>query len=478
MSDPNENIHEFTVSEISNALKRQVEENFSYVRVRAEISGLKIPASGHIYLALKDEKAVMDGVMWKGVASRLTFRPEDGLEVVCTGKLTTYPARSKYQMVIEKMEPAGAGALMALLEERKKMLAAEGLFAPERKKQLPFIPKVIGVVTSPTGAVIRDILHRLQDRFPRHVIVWPVPVQGTEAAPKIAAAIAGFNAMEKGGETPRPDLLIVARGGGSLEDLWAFNEEEVVRAAADSDIPLISAVGHETDTTLIDFASDHRAPTPTAAAERAVPVLADLDYTVRDLSNRMDQSSAQTLTRFRERVQSLYRALPKPRDLLGLASQRVDDLAERLPRGLLGVVQSNQTKLERQAARLSPFVLSKGLEIRSQRLTDLDRRLSKSIIERRDKSTQKLDSLSRLLGSLGHTSILDRGYAILFDNKSGKPILSSKTIKAGDGIVAELKDGKIKATVDDGSGPVKKATQAIKKKKGTVPVDTKQGQLL
>jgi exodeoxyribonuclease VII large subunit len=456
MSGETQNIHEYTVSEISNALKRQVEENFSYVRVRAEISGLKIPASGHVYLALKDDKAVMDGVMWKGMASRLTFRPEDGLEVICTGKLTTYPARSKYQMVIEHMEPAGAGALMALLEERKKKLAAEGLFAPERKKQIPFIPKVIGVVTSPTGAVIRDILHRLQDRFPRHVIVWPVPVQGTAAAPKIAAAIRGFNAMKAGGETPKPDLLIVARGGGSLEDLWAFNEEEVVRAAAESDIPLISAVGHETDTTLIDYASDLRAPTPTAAAEKAVPVWADLDYTVRDLSNRMDQSSAQTIVRFKDKVQSLFRALPKPRDLLGLASQRVDDLT----------------------ARLSPTILTKGIEIRSNSLTELNRRLTKGIIDNRDKSSHTLQNLSRLMTSLGHASVLDRGYAILFDKKSGKPILSSKAVSAGDGIVVEVKDGKINATVDDGSGPKKRVIQAIKKKKGTVPVDAKQGQLL
>ncbi|MEX0300716.1 MAG: exodeoxyribonuclease VII large subunit, partial [Kordiimonas sp.] len=243
------NAHEFTVSEISGALKRAVEDQFGYVRVRAELSGVKMAASGHLYFSLKDDKAVMDGICWRGSAAKLSFRPEDGLEVVCSGKLTTYPGRSKYQMVVDRMEPAGAGALMALLEERKKKLAAEGLFDPARKKKLPYIPKTIGVVTSPTGAVIRDILHRLQDRFPRRVIVWPVIVQGEGAADKIANAIRGFNALDETGSVPRPDLLIVARGGGSIEDLWSFNEEAVVRAAAESEIPLISAVGHETDTT-------------------------------------------------------------------------------------------------------------------------------------------------------------------------------------------------------------------------------------
>src|SRR4051794_37099702 len=270
------NLPEYTVSELSQALKRSVEENFSHVRVRGEISGYKRHSSGHCYFALKDAEAVLDAVCWRQTAIRLPIRPEDGMEVVCTGRLTTYPGRSKYQLVVDSIALAGIGALLRILEERRQRLAAEGLFAAERKKKLPFLPEVIGIVTSPTGAVIRDILHRLADRFPRRVLLWPVAVQGEGAAAQVAAAIEGFKRMGPGGPVPRPDLIIVARGGGSLEDLMAFNEEVVVRAAAASAIPLISAVGHETDTTLIDHASDRRAPTPTAAAEMAVPVRLDL----------------------------------------------------------------------------------------------------------------------------------------------------------------------------------------------------------
>ena len=261
----------FTVSELSGALKRTVEGAFGHVRVRGEISGWKRHASGHCYMTLKDADACMDAVLWRGQAASLAFRPEDGAEVIASGKLTTYPGRSKYQLVVDRLELAGEGALMALLDKRRRALAAEGLFDAERKRPLPFLPRTIGIVTSPTGAVIRDILHRLADRCPTRVIVWPVPVQGEGAAAKVAAAIEGFGALTG---ADRPDLLIVARGGGSIEDLWAFNEEEVVRAAASSPIPLISAVGHETDTTLIDHAADRRAPTPTAAAEMAVPVRA------------------------------------------------------------------------------------------------------------------------------------------------------------------------------------------------------------
>ena len=277
MPESQANVAEFTVSELSAALKRTVEDTYGYVRVRGEISGYKGPhSSGHCYFALKDERAKIDGVIWKMTFARMRLKPEEGMEVIVTGRLTTYPNRSSYQIIVETLEPAGLGALMALLEERKRKLAAEGLFDEARKQLLPFLPEVIGVVTSPTGAVIRDILHRLADRFPRHVIVWPVKVQGDGSAEQVAAAIRGFNALPEGGRIRRPDLLIVARGGGSLEDLWSFNEEIVVRAAAESMIPLISAVGHETDVTLIDFASDKRAPTPTAAAEMAVPVRADL----------------------------------------------------------------------------------------------------------------------------------------------------------------------------------------------------------
>src|SRR5690242_14259849 len=333
------NLPEYSVGEISALLKRTVEQNFAYVRVRGEISGLKRHSSGHCYLALKDEEAVLDAVIWRMTAARLALKPEDGMEVVCAGRLTTYPGRSKYQLVIESVELAGIGALLKLLEERKKKLEAEGLFAPERKKLLPFLPSVIGVITSPTGAVIRDILHRLRDRFPRRVLVWPVKVQGEGSAEQVAAAIRGFNALAPNGRIPRPDLLIVARGGGSLEDLWSFNEEIVVRAAADSMIPLISAVGHETDVTLIDFAADVRAPTPTAAAEMAVPVRADLMLRMDSLVRRSLASWRRCQETRRTELRAAARALPTAEGLLALPRQRLDHAATRLPRALIANVK-------------------------------------------------------------------------------------------------------------------------------------------
>src|SRR5208282_4880445 len=329
------NLPEYSVSELSQAVKRQIESDFGHVRVRGEVSGFKRHTSGHCYLSLKDADAVLDAVIWRPLAQRLTLKPEDGMEVVCTGRMTTYAGRSKYQLVIEAVELAGIGALLKLLEERRKKLAAEGLFDDSRKRPLPYLPEVIGVVTSPTGAVIRDILHRLADRFPRRVLVWPVPVQGESAAAAVAAAIAGFNALEPGGDVPRPDLLIVARGGGSLEDLMAFNEEVVVRAAAASKIPLISAVGHETDTTLIDFASDRRAPTPTAAAEMAVPVRRELQVGLLEQGRRIVAASVRMFDERRLRLAAAARGLPDPRSLLENAQQRLDDRAERLALGLV-----------------------------------------------------------------------------------------------------------------------------------------------
>src|SRR3981189_2734170 len=335
-SAPGANLPEYTVSELSLALKRSVEENFSHVRVRGEISGFKQHGSGHCYFALKDAEAVLDAVCWRTTAIRLPIKPEDGMEVVCTGRLTTYPGRSKYQLVIDSITLAGIGALLKILEDRRQRLAAEGLFAAERKKKLPFLPQVIGIVTSPSGGVIRDILHRLADRFPRHVLVWPVAVQGEKAAAEVAAAIAGFNRLPEQGPVPRPDVLIVARGGGSLEDLWAFNEEIVVRAAAASTIPLISAVGHETDTTLIDFASDRRAPTPTAAAEMAVPVRLDLIAELGGKAARLTGGPPGLFTGRRLPLGGLARGLPDPQDLLGAASQRLDDRTERLRLAIAG----------------------------------------------------------------------------------------------------------------------------------------------
>ena len=329
-----DNAPPLTVSELSGALKRSVESAFGHVRVRGEISGFKRHASGHLYFTLKDDRACLDAVIWRGGAGSLAFVPEDGAEVIATGKLTTYPGRSKYQIVIDRMELAGEGALMALLDKRRRALAAEGLFDAARKRALPFLPRVIGVVTSPTGAVIRDILHRLEDRCPTHVIVWPVPVQGEGAAARIAEAIRGFGALTPGGSVPRPDLLIVARGGGSIEDLWAFNEEEVVRAAADSPIPLISAVGHETDTTLIDHAADLRAPTPTAAAELAVPVRLELLALLDELAARSARCLQRGADRAGERLALTAQRWPAAEALFAPQRQRTDDLAERLPRAL------------------------------------------------------------------------------------------------------------------------------------------------
>ena len=310
MTDIPGNIPEYSVSEISAALKLTVERAFDRVRIRGEVSRLSRPKSGHLYFRLKDENAVIDAICWRGVAAKLRHPPEDGLEMICSGRLTTYPGRSSYQIIVDHVEPAGEGAMLKLLEDRRKALAAEGLFDEDRKQALPFLPVVIGVVTSPSGAVIRDILHRLADRFPRHVLVWPVAVQGDKAAAEVAHAIAGFNAIQPGGAIPRPDLLIVARGGGSLEDLWPFNEENVVRAAAASAIPLISAIGHETDTTLIDYVADVRAPTPTAAAEIAVPVRAELHARVIELGGRMIGAMARDQEARRGALRGLVRGLP------------------------------------------------------------------------------------------------------------------------------------------------------------------------
>src|SRR3954449_12284209 len=327
---PGTNLPEYTVSELSLALKRSVEENFSHVRVRGEISGFKRHGSGHCYLVLKDSDAALDAVCWRQTAIRLPIKPEDGMEVVCTGRLTTYPGRSKYQLVIDTIALAGIGALLKILEDRRQRLAAEGLFAVERKKKLPYLPKIIGIVTSPSGAVLRDILHRLADRFPRHVLVWPVAVQGEGAAAQIAAAVQGFNRLAAGGPVSRPDLLIIARGGGSLEDLMPFNEEIVVRAAAESAIPLISAVGHETDTTLIDHAADRRAPTPTAAAEMAVPVRLDLRAELAAKAGRLSGGLARLFADRRIRLEGLARGLPDPLALIGAKAQLLDDRSERL----------------------------------------------------------------------------------------------------------------------------------------------------
>ncbi|AYE86704.1 exodeoxyribonuclease VII large subunit [Sulfitobacter sp. D7] len=372
---PGANSPEFTVTELSGAIKRVIEGEFAHVRIRGEVGRVSRPRSGHVYLDLKDDRSVISGVIWKGVTARLETQPEEGMEVIATGRITTFGGQSKYQIVIEDIKPAGMGALMALLEKRKAALAAEGLFAPERKRPLPYLPEIIGVVTSPSGAVIRDILHRLRDRFPRKVLIWPVAVQGAKCAPEVVRAIEGFNRLTPGGALPRPDLLIVARGGGSVEDLWGFNEESVARAAAASEIPLISAVGHETDTTLIDFVSDKRAPTPTAAAELAVPVRHELAAWLEGQGARMRQALSQGLTRRGQRMRDLARALPRAETLLEGPRQRLDRGGEKLAPALIAGVQGRRVKLADMSGALRPGTLRRQLEADRQRLAQLSARL-------------------------------------------------------------------------------------------------------
>ena len=430
-----------SVSEISAQLKRTVEDRFGFVRVRGELSGVKRAASGHVYLALKDENARLDGVMWRGTAQRLPFQPEDGLEVIATGKLTTYPGRSNYQIVIERMEIAGEGALLALLAKTKARLEAEGLFDAARKRPLPFLPKVIGVVTSPTGAVIRDILHRLADRFPSHVVVWPVLVQGQGAAEQVAAAVRGFSALAHGGAVPRPDVVIVARGGGSIEDLWAFNEEVVVRAIADCSIPVISAVGHETDTTLADFAADLRAPTPTAAAELAVPVREELLAQLGDLGLRKRSAIVRPIQLGRERLEARSQRLPRPEALLAAATQRLDNQAELLRRGLADRTVLARHALQQAAAGLSAPLLAARLARGKERLAGA--RLSPTFALRRiADGRERVAVLCRMMEQLSPAQVLKRGYAIVRD-EAGTPVMSAAAARASASLELEFADGRV-----------------------------------
>ena len=438
------NLPEYTVSELARALKRSIEENFAFVRVRGEISGFKRHASGHWYLSLKDSDAVIDAVCWRMTAMRLGIKPEDGMEVLCTGRLTTFPGRSKYQLVIDSIELAGVGALLKLLEERRRRLSAEGLFAAERKKQLPFLPEVIGIVTSPTGAVIRDILHRLADRFPRHVLLWPVAVQGEGAAAQVAAAINGFNRLPADGPVPRPQLIIVARGGGSLEDLMAFNEEIVARAAAASAVPLISAVGHETDTTLIDHASDRRAPTPTAAAEIAVPVRLDLIAELGTKTARLSGSLSRLFDQRRLHLVGLARGLPDPQDVLGAAAQRLDDRTERLRLGADRHLRAARQRLELAAARLRPEVLSADLARTRGRLAEAEPRLLAAMARFIGRSHDAVDNFAGRLAthSERHESLLARGYVVVRD-AIARVVTTSEAITAGAPLDLEFHDGRV-----------------------------------
>ncbi|WP_300013348.1 exodeoxyribonuclease VII large subunit [uncultured Roseobacter sp.] len=480
------NSPEFTVTELSGAIKRVIEGEFGHVRIKGEVGRVSRPRSGHIYLDLKDDRAVISGVIWKGVSARLQTQPEEGMEVVATGRVTTFGGQSKYQIVIEDIKPAGMGALMALLEKRKKMLEAEGLFDPARKRALPYLPEVIGVVTSPSGAVIRDILHRLRDRFPRKVLIWPVAVQGEKCAPEVTRAIEGFNAMTPGGALPRPDLLIVARGGGSVEDLWGFNEESVARAAAASDIPLISAVGHETDTTLIDYVSDKRAPTPTAAAELAVPVRHELMAWLDGQDARMRQALSQGLTRRDQRLRDMARALPRAESLLETPRQRLDMIGGRLGPALISGVQKRKLRLADMSGSLRPATLSRGVLVEQRRLRELSGRLTPALRramavkeeqlaaqarrfrpatlqQDRDRKARdftclvtrlsdagqrniatwrsQIDAVERLRQTLGYEATLERGFAVV--RSAGELVTDSKTAKSAPSLEIQFADGRV-----------------------------------
>ena len=430
------NVPEMSVIDLANALKRTLEQNFSHIRVRGELSGIKIAASGHLYGDIKDVDANVNIVCWRGTMSKLGIKPEDGMDVIVTGRVSSYAKSSRYQIIIEKMELAGEGALLKLLEERRKKLAAEGLFNPDIKKPLPFLPKVIGVVSSPTGAVIQDIMHRLKDRFPSHVLLWPVNVQGAGSDVQITQAIEGFNRLD-GSTLPRPDLLIVARGGGSLEDLMAFNEENVVRAVAASTIPVISAVGHETDTTLIDYAADVRAPTPTGAAEIAVPVRLQLMAQIQNNHERLIASATRLTAHKNEQLKARSARLTHPKQILESKAQSIDFLSEKLSNSLTIKLKDKKSALTNRASKLvSPRFL---IEQKTQALFHLNDRLQKTPFTLIKDKNMQLDAHVRVLNSLSPKGILKRGYALVFDD-SGQLIRKSTDLSAGQAINIEFSD--------------------------------------
>lgn len=530
--NPTSNAAEWTVSELAGALKRTLEDAFGYVRLRGEVSGYRgAHSSGHVYFCLKDQGARIDAVIWKGTFGRLRVKPEEGLEVVATGRVTTFPGKSTYQIVVETLEPAGIGALMALLEERRRKLTAEGLFDTARKRPLPFLPQVIGVVTSPTGAVIRDILHRLEDRFPRRVLVWPVRVQGETSAAEVAAGIRGFNALPLGGPIPRPDVLIVARGGGSIEDLWGFNDEIVVRAAAESQIPVVSAVGHETDWTLIDHAADIRAPTPTGAAEMVVPVRVELVATVNDLARRHNEAALRGIDRRRTELRSAVRALPTRDALFSGKRQRLDLAAARLLPALAHNTRAYEARLARVLRNLARFSPASQLAATRARLTAIDHRPREAIErfvahraeavekagqrlvaacnaflraertrigQRRElalragerlvpsmraqfrRKADRLVAVSQLFDSLNYKSVLARGYALVRD-ANGLPVRSAHAVAPGQNLSVEFGDGKVAVVSEGGDrhapdGVASLATQIAGKgtPEGTVRVNKRK----
>jgi exodeoxyribonuclease VII large subunit len=482
MTEAQTNLPEVSVSELSGAIKRTVEDAFGYVRVRGEISGYRGPhTSGHVYFALKDASSKIEAVIWKGVFGRMRIRPEEGLEVIATGKVSTFPGKSSYQLVIESIEPAGVGALLAQREERRRRLAAEGLFDPARKQVLPYLPRVIGVVTSPTGAVIRDIIHRITDRFPVHILVWPVRVQGETSSAEVASAIRGFNALTEGGAVPRPDVLVVARGGGSLEDLWGFNDEAVVRAAADSAIPLVSAVGHETDWTLIDHAADLRAPTPTGAAEMIVPVRAELLATSESLGARLRGGLLRLVERRKTEFRAVTRGLPSADTLLAQPRQRLDRAGEKLPAALKANISQRRLRLLALTTRLEQRSPRVALATQRQRLTGNAERLSSAFARRIERAgtdirrdREKLHALTvrltpafqrglaerrgrllacaKLMQSLSYESVLQRGYALVRDGE-GTPVRDAKALVAGQALSVQVQSGRFDVVVAGAGAP-------------------------
>ena len=519
------NALEVSVSELSGKLKRTVEDTFGHVRVRGEISGYRGPhSSGHSYFSLKDDRARIDAIIWKGQNSKLAHTPEEGLEVIASGKLTTYPGRSSYQIVIDHIEPAGAGALMALLEQRKKALAAEGLFDARRKQLIPFMPRVVGVVTSPTGAVIRDILHRLMDRYPVHVIVWPVRVQGETSGREVANGVYQLNRFGDGTDWPKPDLIIVARGGGSLEDLWGFNDEAQVRSVAATDIPVISAVGHETDWTLVDYAADLRMPTPTAAAEKAVPVKADLEAHLANLSARLRAAVSRVAETRRTSLRATARGLPSLDNLLALPRRAFDEAAAGLSRNLVQRVERAGMRHETVANRLKPVLLEKQIiagrnelaglakghgkallnatrykrqsfdgtasRLRSEplarRITDAQGRLERAeervqriTTTKLERAKERYERAERMRESLSYKSVVNRGYAVLRDD-GGNLVDSATAVAVGDGLHVEMRDGSFSTQVmqADAETPRKAApvrAKSAKKRASAASVD--QGDL-
>ena len=455
------NVSEFTVSDLAGAIKRALEEGFGYVRLRGEISGFRGQhASGHCYFGLKDDKAKIEAVVWKTTWARLKVKPEEGMEVVVQGRVTTYPGSSKYQIVIESLEPAGVGALMALIEERKRKFAAEGLFEDARKKARPYLPRLVGIITSPTGAVIRDMLHGFSERFPTRVIVWPVRVQGETCAAEVAAAIAGFNAFLPGGRFARPDILIVARGGGSLEDLWGFNEEIVVRAVAASRIPVISAVGHETDWTLIDLVADARAPTPTKAAEWAVPKYAELAESTEKFGGRLTTAARRSLQSARTHLKAAARGLPRLEDIIALPRQRFDACEKRLARALLANTRAHHTRYVRTASRLRPGPIRQHIAICDERIRTAQARSGQALLNRLAARRDRLESSGKLLASLSYQGVLQRGFVLVRDS-DGRMVREAANLHAGEALELEFRDGRVDAEtrsvrttgVKDSGGP-------------------------